>query len=116
MIHLHKAGTYVRLGLNFEFGNYGWFPWVKIIWCWYDVARLETYGWRLRIRTPKRPWFLFSRHTSKVLDGYLMENDAVIVTRTLLEDYAPIIKTMDRYYAAGGKYEGSRSVYSPSLK
>ena len=114
MIHLHKPAQYVKLGLNFEFGSYGWFPWVKIIWCWYDVAKLETYGWRLRIRTHKRPWFLFSRHTSKVIDGYLMENDCVIVSRTVLEDYAPYVEKLVKYQEAGGL--GAPGIYSPRVK
>lgn len=116
MIHIHKPAECIKLGLNIEFGSNGRWPWVTLIWCWYDVAKRETYGWRLRIRTHKRPWFLFSRHTSPVVNSYLMENDCVIVDRSVLEDHAPHLDNMLRYYEAGGAYRGTRGIYSHRVK
>lgn len=99
MIHIHKPGHFIHLGLNIEVGLRGRWPWITFIWCWYNVAKRETYGWRLRIRTHTKPHFLFSKHTHQVIDGFLMENDLMLVERTLLEDQAPWVYAVAKHKA-----------------
>jgi len=106
MIHSHRPGEHIHLGLNFEFGMRGRWPWLTLIWCWYDLCHRHTYGWRLRIRTHVRPFFLFSRHRNDVVESFLNDHDAFAVGRALLEDEAPYIEKLARYYAAKAELEG----------
>ena len=103
MIHSHRPGEHIHIGLNFEFGMRGRWPWLTLIWCWYDLATRETYGWRLRIRTHMRPFKLFSVHRQDVIESYLNDHDAwgwfsaldLLITtgptRTNVNDYRTIL-------------------------
>jgi hypothetical protein len=106
MIHLHKPAHVIKLGLNVEFGSKGRWPWVTLIWCWYNVANRETYGWRLRIRTHMRPFKLFSVHRNDVVESFLGDNDAFAIPRSLLEDHAPYIESLTHYNKAKREFEG----------
>jgi hypothetical protein len=92
MIHSHRPGEHIHIGLNFEFGMRGRWPWLTLIWCWYDLSTRETYGWRLRIRTHMRPFKLFSLHRQDVVESFLFDHDCYAVPRDLLEDYAPYLE------------------------
>jgi hypothetical protein len=86
MIHRHIDGQHIKIGLNIGWGHrHGW-PWVRFIWCWYDVENHRTFGWRLRIRTHVRPFFLFSKHGQNVIHNYLFEHDYVTINREYFED------------------------------
>jgi hypothetical protein len=106
MIHSHRPGEHIHIGLNIEFGMRGRWPWITLIWCWYDLANRETYGWRLRIRTHIRPFKLFSIHRQDVVESYLNDHDAFAVPRSLIEDEAPHIERIIRYYKAKREFEG----------
>lgn len=106
MIHSHRPGEHIHIGLNFEFGMRGRWPWLTLIWCWYDLSTRHTYGWRLRIRTHMRPFFLFSRHRNDVVESFLNDHDAYAVARYVIEDQAPYIEHLIRYEAAKKEYAG----------
>lgn len=106
MIHIHKPGRFIRLGLNIEVGMRGRYPWITFIWCWYNVAKRETHGWRLRIRTHMKPRFLFSRHRHDVVESFLSDHDAYAISSYLIQDQAPYIEKLAQYYAAKAELEG----------
>lgn len=106
MIHSHRPGEHIHIGLNFEFGRRGRWPWLTLIWCWYDLSTRETYGWRLRIRTHLKPYTLFSRHRQDVVESFLSDRDAYAIPRDLLEDHAPWVEKLMRYNYAKKEFEG----------
>jgi hypothetical protein len=110
MIHFAKEGQYKKLGLSFYRTTGGF----VVGWAWYDVRNRELYGWRFRFRHHIRPWFIFERNRQSIIDGYLSENDAVIVQRALLEDHAPFVDNLIRFHEAGGL--GVTGVRSPRVK
>jgi len=99
MIHSHRPGEHIHIGLNFEFGMRGRWPWLTLIWCWYDLSTRETYGWRLRIRTHMRPFKLFSIHRQCVIDSFLADHDLVAIERSLLEDHAHHLDELMKFKA-----------------
>ena len=103
MIHYKPEGGYARIGFNITLGHRRRWPWITLIWCWYDVQAMQTFGWRLRIRTHMRPFFLFSRHRQPVVDTYCEIHDKLIVDRTLIEDQAPYIAKLMQYYKERNK-------------
>lgn len=112
MIHFVKEGSYKKLGLSFYRTTGGFVAG----WAWYDVLTRELYGWRFRFRRHIRPWFIFERSRQSVIDGFLSENDCVLVNRSLLEDEAPYLDNLLKYYEAGGSYRGARGIYSHRVK
>ena len=84
----------------------GRWPWITFIWCWYNIPKRETYGWRLRIRTHMKPRMLFSRHSNDVVESFLNDHDAFAVPLALIEDEAPHIERIIRYRKAKAEFEG----------
>ena len=102
MIHFTKEGAYKRIGLNICRTNGGF----VVGWVWYDVENRELYGWRWRLRVHKKPWFIFERNRSSVVQSYLSQNDLLAVNKALLEDQAPYLIKLARYEQAKAEYDG----------
>lgn len=94
MIHFIKEGAYKKIGLNLYRTKGGF----VIGWAWYDVKSRELYGWRFRFRNHIKPWFIFKRERQCVVDTFLKNNDLMAIERVLLEDQAPYIIKLMRYY------------------
>jgi hypothetical protein len=98
MIHYHKEGTHLKIGLNIAIGRYGWKPWITFVWCWYDIAtHLLSYR-RLRVRTHKWPAIITQSAESDTIQNFLGSNDLIAVPRELLEDHAPKIAVLAAYF------------------
>lgn len=82
MIHFTKEGRHKKLGLNLYFAPGGF----VVAWVWYNVARHELHGWRLRLRMHMAPRILWSREKSNVIDNYLTLNNLDLVYRETLID------------------------------
>ena len=96
MIHFTKEGTYKRIGLNIYRTNGGF----VVGWVWYDVRNRELFGWRFRFRAHIKPWFLFSKGRESIIQSYLFENDALIIQKALVEDYAPNLDAIVKHKQA----------------
>ena len=94
MIHFTKEGAYKRIGLNIYRSRGGF----VIGWVWYDVKTRELHGWRFRFRLHMKPCFIFERNRQSVIDTFMKSNDLVAVQRSLLEDEAPYIAKLMKYY------------------
>lgn len=98
MIHYHKQGHHLKIGLNITVGRYGYLPWITFVWCWYNVATHTLSYRRLRIRLHKRPFILKQSAESDTINNYLMTHDLVAVPRELLEDEAPRLIPLVAYF------------------
>lgn len=92
MIYFIKEGAHKRIGLNIYRSKGGF----VIGWVWYDVKSHELHGWRFRFRSHMKPRFLFSRSRQSVIESYLSVRDAVVVERSLIEDYSPQLDAIVR--------------------
>ena len=102
MIHFTQEGAYKRIGLNIYRSKGGF----VIGWVWYDVMNRELYGWRFRFRRHIKPWFIFERNRSSVIKTYLSQNDLLAINRALLEDEAPYLIALAKYYEAKAREDG----------
>lgn len=82
MIHFTAEGGYKKIGLNLYRAAGGF----VLAWVWYDVARHELYGWRLRIRMHIKPRILWSVERANVVQDYLRIRDMEMVHRETLHD------------------------------
>ena len=98
MIHFHKEGTYLKMGLNISFGRVGWKPWVTLVWCWYDLSTRTLTTKRLRVRTHMKPMIIKQSLESDTISNYLMRNDLIAVPRELMEDHAPKLINYALYF------------------
>lgn len=102
MIHFTKEGAYKRIGLNIYRSKGGF----VVGWVWYDIRTRELHGWRFRFRCHIKPWFIFERNRNSVIKTYLSQNDLLAIDRALLEDEAPRILALARYYEAQSRQDG----------
>ena len=98
MIHYTKEGTYLKTGLNITLGHVGWWPWITFVWCWYHVQSRTLTHKRLRIRTHKWPMVITASSEVDIINHYLRTEDLIAVPRELLEDHAPKIVVLARYF------------------
>lgn len=100
MIHKHKEGDHLKIGLNYKFGRVGYFPWVAFVWCWYNVQKRTLTTKRLRLRTHAAPYIIKESAESDTISNYLMIHDLIACPRELLEDYAPKLIPLAGYFNA----------------
>ena len=93
MIHFMKEGSYKKIGLNIYRTKGGF----VVGWVWYDIRHREIHGWRFRFRWHLRPWFLFNRNRESIIHSYLFENDAVVIEKALIQDYAPNLEVIIKF-------------------
>lgn len=82
MINFTQEGFKLKIGLNLYRSRGGFVA----LWLWYDVARRELHGWRFRVRLHMRPWLLWSRMRSNVIEDYLQLHELELVNRETLAD------------------------------
>ena len=98
MIHFHKEGDHLKIGLNYKFGHLGYFPWVAFVWCWYNVQKRTLTTKRLRVRTHAAPYIIKESSESDTISNFLMSNDLIAVPRELMEDHAPKLINYALYF------------------
>jgi hypothetical protein len=92
MIHFKKEGDVYKLGLNLYRATGGFVA----VWAWYDFAKREGIGYRLRVRLHMAPRILWAAKRWNVIDDYLRANDFELVHREILEDLNATEKAVKR--------------------
>ena len=82
MIHFTKATHRKKLGLNLYRAPYGFVA----LWIWYDLATYELFFARFRLRLHIRPWIMWLRGPSNVIEEYLNVYGLALVQREVLQD------------------------------
>lgn len=98
MIHKHKEGDHLKIGLNYKYGRVGWKPWVAFVWCWYEPSTRTLTTKRLRVRTHVAPYIIKESAETNTISNFLMMNDLIAVPRELMEDHAPRLINYALYF------------------
>jgi hypothetical protein len=98
MIHYTQEGAHLKLGLNISAGRVNGWPWVRFVWCWYNVATRTLTTKRLRLRTHMSPYILRNSSEGCTISNFLMTHDLIAVPRELLEDHAPKLIPLAAYF------------------
>ena len=103
MIHITPEGQILSIGLNLTFGTLRK-PYVTLRWVWYHTRTRMLSCRRFRIRLYQWPAFVWGKDERHAVRGWLWENDLTAVPNVLLEDHAPFVLKLMRYYEAEGRF------------